>query len=772
MAKIKELLEQITDKTLRSRLEAEIDLLAKNKKFGLVFEEHIPECVPLYSVPIKIGGNVAVKTSKMQPIYEVLDINGDMAHCMDTDTKAETDIPLDTLVSVALFGEVIFPSLEPIASVCNAPDSKLWHTIIEADNYHALQLLGYLYAGQVDCIYIDPPYNTGARDWKYNNDYVDSNDSFRHSKWLSMMKKRLELAKKVLKPDTGVLVCAIDKHEVHTLGLLIEEIFTERESHCVTVVHNPGGTQGKNFSYCHEYAIFVIPTIIQSIGLQDRTDNPDIRPLRDVSTGNHLRTDAKNCFYPIYVKNNSIIGFGDVCDDLFHPKSPNIVRNDGVIEIYPIDAQGNERKWVFARQTVETIMNELHVVRNNKRGILDIIRHKTMFNFKTVWTGEEYNANAHGTKLLTRIIPNCTFDFPKSIYTIKECVAAIVRNNKNALILDFFAGSGTTLHAVNLLNAEDNGNRRCILVTNNEVSSEETKTLTEQGYQPSDPEWERHGICRSVTWPRTEYSILGKRSDGTLLTGEYFTNQTITKETSRNFYQLGFIDDPATLTLPQKKQIVALLGKDKLPQSQVKADSAFALSEKHTASILFDTSALDDWLAALEETDHITDFYIVTKEKRLFDDIKAKITDILGNITITEPLKRPMSEGFPANCEYFKLNFLDRTSVSLGQQFREILPLLWLKSGAIGERPVIEDSNDDLPPYMINHENAFAVMLDEDYFNIFLKKIQDETLTIFLVTNSDEAFKEMAQQIKAKNIYQLYKDYIDNFMIGSRRDSQ
>jgi adenine-specific DNA-methyltransferase len=107
------------------------------------------------------------------------------------------------------------------------PADAPWHTLIEADNYHALQLLDYLYAGQVDCIYIDPPYNTGARDWKYNNDYVDGNDGWRHSKWLAFMEKRLKLAKRLLKPDTGVLIVTIDEHEVHHLGMLLEREFPE-----------------------------------------------------------------------------------------------------------------------------------------------------------------------------------------------------------------------------------------------------------------------------------------------------------------------------------------------------------------------------------------------------------------------------------------------------------------------------------------------------------------------------------------------------------------
>jgi len=181
MAAIKDLLRQITDPALCKRLSDEFDRLSKNKKFGLVFEEHIPECTPLYGVPIKRGSTVARKTGKMNEIYTVKEIDGETAVCIDKITKTIEPLSLVELVSVAQFGEPIFPSLEPIAKVKNAPNDALWHTLIEADNYHALQLLEYLYEGQVDCIYIDPPYNTGARDWKYNNDYVDSSDVWRHN---------------------------------------------------------------------------------------------------------------------------------------------------------------------------------------------------------------------------------------------------------------------------------------------------------------------------------------------------------------------------------------------------------------------------------------------------------------------------------------------------------------------------------------------------------------------------------------------------------------
>lgn len=195
MAALDDLISQIPDESLRERIRAEVKRANRQKKFGLVFEEHLPEATPLYDIPVKRGSVVATKDGQVTDIYYVEKIEDGQAACFHKATKERVVLPVDALVCVAQFGEPIYPYLQPLDTVCNAPDSDLWHTLIEADNYHALQLLEYLYAGKVDCIYIDPPYNTGARDWKYNNDYVDGNDTYRHSKWLSMMEKRLRIVK-------------------------------------------------------------------------------------------------------------------------------------------------------------------------------------------------------------------------------------------------------------------------------------------------------------------------------------------------------------------------------------------------------------------------------------------------------------------------------------------------------------------------------------------------------------------------------------------------
>ncbi len=244
MAAINDLISQIQDETLRNRIQEEVSKMAKQKKFGLVFEEHMPESTPLYDMPIKRGCNVMRRDSKDdKSIYVVLRVEGDTAVCVKPEQKDEAvTFDLKDIVRVAEFGESIYPYLKPLDSVCNAPDSDLWHTLIEADNYHALQLLEYLYAGKVDCIYIDPPYNTGAKDWKYNNDYVDGSDAYRHSKWLSFMQRRLKLAKKLLNPKDSVLIVTIDEKEYLHLGCLLEEMFPEARLQMITSMTNKKGS--------------------------------------------------------------------------------------------------------------------------------------------------------------------------------------------------------------------------------------------------------------------------------------------------------------------------------------------------------------------------------------------------------------------------------------------------------------------------------------------------------------------------------------------------
>lgn len=395
------------------------------------------------------------------------------------------------------------------------------HILIEGDNLHALTALSFTHKGKIDVIYIDPPYNTGAKNWKYNNDYVDKNDVFRHSKWISFMYKRLLIAKELL-TSKGSLIVAIDENEQANLGVLLQEIFPNYEHHCVTIVHNPRGVQGTNFSYTHEYAFFVFPKGAKIIG-DRRIDEREIdwRNLRD-NGGESLRTDARNCFYPIIINplTSDVVKFGDVTDNDIHPKANVII--DDLVHIYPVDKNNVERKWRYAHQSVDKVKQLLRA--KKVKGIWQIEIGKDFGTYRTVWQDPKYDANEYGTKLINRMISNCDFDFPKSFYNVYDCVYAVAANNKNAIILDYFAGSGTTGHVVMELN-KDGGNRQCILATCSE-----------------------NNIAQGITYPRIKSAITGKYEGS----GE----EVSPLKGNLRFYKADFV--PSAKTEKNRRELTAL----------------------------------------------------------------------------------------------------------------------------------------------------------------------------------------------------------------------
>jgi adenine-specific DNA-methyltransferase len=325
--------------------------------------------------------------------------------------------------------------------------------LIKGNNLLALHSLKTRYAGKVDCIYIDPPYNppSSSNTFLYNN-------RFNHSSWLTFMKNRLEVAKSLLKRN-GSMIIAIDENEFFFLGAMVHEIFPDHEIHFISIVHNPRGVQGRNFSYINEYALFVIPKNQKTVG--DRGIDPDEvdwSNLRNWGTESE-RSDAKNCFYSIKVKDGEIVGFGDVLPDDVHPDQTVQIGDE--YEVYPIDTKGVERKWRYARQSVDEIKHLLRAVW--RKGHYEIELGKDFGMMRTVWFDSRYDANGYGTQLLKELVPGCEFTFPKSVWTVHDCVQAVVGENKNAIILDFFGGSGTTGHAVLELNKTDGGARSFIM---------------------------------------------------------------------------------------------------------------------------------------------------------------------------------------------------------------------------------------------------------------------------------------------------------------------
>lgn len=355
---------------------------------------------------------------------------------------------------------------------------------IEGDNLEALKLLQETYLGQVKLIYIDPPYNTGTN-LIYKNDYSiteseylrqsgqllsdggkltanpQTNGRF-HSDWLTMIYSRLKVAKNLL-ADDGILIVAIDENEFSNLSNIIKEIFGEGSYNhdYVSVVHNPRGQQGTNFSYVNEYLIFVYPKNTKKYLADFKKEEVDSRNLRDSGTESD-RTDARNCFYPFLVKNGTIVGIGDVPDNSFHPESANVRLADGTLQVWPMTDNGDEKKWRYARQSVESILGKLEA-KSGRTSIL-IIFNKDSGTMRSVWANARYDSSEYGSKLLDELIPGAGFTYPKSLWAVYDCVFAATESDKSALVMDFFAGSSTTAHAVFQLNADDGGNRQFIMV--------------------------------------------------------------------------------------------------------------------------------------------------------------------------------------------------------------------------------------------------------------------------------------------------------------------
>ena len=522
MANINETIAEV--EKLSPELARQIKKYVKSHSYGLVYENNLPESVRLYKKTPTAGDTVNIlpergkkETEENQVAWVVKKISGDIARIYREDE--EKDVPICDIVPLVSYRDVIYPGLKEIDRIERGNPEDPYHVVINAENYHALEALNYCYAGKVDCIYIDPPYNTGAKDWKYNNNYVVEEDQYRHSKWLAFMERRLRLAKQLLTFD-GILVVTIDDNEYNRLSLLLEQIFPspEYKQDTICVQMNPGGTQGDVISVTNEFMIFVYNKKHSVVYRKPHTggDTYNLRRWGSTST----RYEGATCFYPIYVDaNDNIVGFGDILPDEKHPKSQVEKTEDGLFVVWPIDKKNIERKWRYARETVESVRDRMFVTHNGSR--IEISLRRESEPMKTMWMADAYNAESHGTKLLKTIIGNDKFSYPKSLFAVRDTLFHCTSGKPDALIVDFFAGSGTTLHAVNLLNAEDGGHRRCISVTNNEVSNEESKKMIKAGLRPSDANWEKYGIANYVTWPRTKCSIEGVDINGNPLIGNY-----------------------------------------------------------------------------------------------------------------------------------------------------------------------------------------------------------------------------------------------------------
>ena len=685
MSRLTDLIAQAKAKDARmgADLEREFKALSSRLPFGLNFERHRPEAVELPLRPVRKGDKVRVlpergsSKSGDQRLWLVRKIRrdgnrklADLELLDAAEPRAQTAALAD-LVVVAEFKDTIYPGLVSTGKVSRGGD-KPCHTVINGENYHVLKALTYTHRGKVDAIYIDPPYNTGAKDWKYNNDYVEGDDLYRHSKWLAMMERRLKIARELLNPADSVLIVTIDEKEYLRLGLLLEQIFPDARIQMISTQINPAVVaRAGRFGRSDEY-IFVamigasapkrVALDREWVSARGRTHTGNIRwDLLRRSGEGASRSDSPGCFYPIYVDPSGprVHSVGNpLPDGVSEPEAVS-----GAVPVLPIRKNGSEGRWQWTPSTFRKRLKQgrVRITGSLSKGfVVSIIKDgeyaKVMSGeFKltghdedgslqvetkemstvlaipgTQWRLSSHDATQYGTRLLASFVLARKFPFPKSLYAVEDALRFYVSARPEAIVLDFFSGSGTTAHAVMRLNRQDGGRRQCISVTNNEVAADEQQALRERGLRPGDAEWEEHGICDYITKPRVAAAITGKTPDGEPIKGEYkFTDEFPMAdgfEENAEFFTLTYETPVAVNHHMAFSRIAPLLwlragsrGRriDKLPTTGWEVADAYGL--------LTELDRATPFLNAMKKTAGVCVAFIVTDDDRRFQSLAQRL---------------------------------------------------------------------------------------------------------------------------------------------------
>lgn len=681
------------DADLGRELEREFKALSSRRAFGLNFERHRPENVELPGRPIRKGDKVRIlpergSTKKGdQRLWKVTSLAGKGAERVSSlsllyaDEPEQAEAPVADLVVVAEFRDYIYPGLVSTGKVERGGD-KPFHTVINGENFHALEALTFTHRGKVDAIYIDPPYNSGAKDWKYNNNYVEGEDIYRHSKWLAMMERRLMIARQLLKPENSVLIVTIDEKEYLRLGLLLEQTFSEAAIQMVSIAINPAAvSRGGSFGRSDEYAYFVtfgaaapirLPLGSEWVPGKGRTHKGTARwDLFRRSGSNATRSHSPGCFYPIYVdpKVPRIVDVGE-------PLEPGISKapsREGCVAVLPIRKNGSEGVWMaglpefksrlkqgrirvsvkrgppviyyLADGEYEKIQDGLYPVEGKAKDGSLIVGKVEDFQPLAIpgnqWRIPGHDSTQYGSRLLALFMPDRKFPYPKSLYAVEDTLRFYLADKPNATVLDFFAGSGTTAHAVMRLNKQDGGRRQCVSVTNNEVGADEQAKLRKKDLRPGDDDWEQWGICDYITKPRIKSAITGETPDGKAIKGDYkFTDEFPMAdgfEENAEFFTLTYETPVAVSHNRAFERIAPLLWMragsegsriDKLPTTGWGVADSYGL--------LTDLDQAAPFADAILGKDSIRIAYIVTDDERRFQSVVRQLPDTAEPVRLYE----------------------------------------------------------------------------------------------------------------------------------------
>ncbi|WP_281302326.1 MULTISPECIES: DNA methyltransferase [unclassified Iodidimonas] len=682
------------DAALGRELEREFKALASRRSFGLNFERHRPESVELPGRPVRKGDKVRVlpprgETKKGdQRLWKVRSVSGKGAErlaqveLIGAEEPETQEVAVADLVVVAEFRDYIYPGLVSTGNVERGGD-KPYHTVINGENFHALEALTFTHRNKIDVIYIDPPYNTGARDWKYNNDYVEEEDLYRHSKWLAFMGRRLRIAKQLLKQESSVLIVAIDEKEYLRLGLLLEQTFPEARIQMISALINPAAVaRAGGFGRSDEYVYFVFfgemaPSRLRLdrewVSGKGRTHTGQIRwDLLRRSGTNAERAHSPGCFYPIYIDpiEVKVVEVGE-------PLPAGVSEapyKEGLVAILPIRKDQSEGNWQWSPDTFKTrfLQGRVKIGGSSKKGFTVYILKPGEFSkiergeFQSLgkandgsilvegndpsivsaipgsqWRISGHDSTQYGSRLISNLIPNRKFPFPKSLYAVEDAIRFFVAENPKAVILDFFAGSGTTAHAVMRLNRQDDGRRQCISVTNNEVAADEQTALRKHDLRPGDPEWERWGICDYITKPRIAATISGKTPEGRDIKGEYkFTDEFPMAEgfeENAEFFTLTYETPVAVSHNRAFARIAPLLWMRAGSEGRrIDKEPVDGWEVADTYGLLTNLDRAAPFCAAIAATGGIRIAYIVTDDERRFQAITRELPDGVEPVRLYE----------------------------------------------------------------------------------------------------------------------------------------
>ncbi|MBR7194659.1 site-specific DNA-methyltransferase [Gordonia sp. SCSIO 19800] len=596
-----QLISRVEDETLRARLAHEVELLRGSRRFGLVFDRHLPESVRLPDHPIRKGIRVALRDESS--------IDAWIVECF-TDRSREVAVlsgdggerPVSELIVVREFGEPIYPGLRSIERIANGPVDAPWHVVINGENFHALQALRSTHRGKVDLIYIDPPYNTGNDGWIYNDRYVDKSDRAKSSKWLSFMERRLLIARDLLKP-TGVIIAAIGDDEHHRLRMLMDQVFGDQnfimnvawQGGVSALSRHHGGGLDYMLIYgrdANQVGRFLDPKPLAPEMLRiarEAIDSGKTQKEAESLLREFIRTEGKDLPPGVRRFNHvddegEVYLEGDLANSLYRQNLRYVLTDPATGRKYDPPKNG----WSVGREKMDELIASGRIIFDGDR--VPTRKRLLREQMYSLASPSFYRDRRTGTNRLEAVLGDKRFPFPKDYEVLMRWFRMAAP--KDAVILDYFGGSGTTVEAVVRLNQEDGGARQAILVTNNEVGAAEAKKLRKSGLHPGDPQWESRGVFEHVCRPRISTVVTGERPDASVYSDGLDANVEM--------FELSYLD-PSSVRRGHEFESVAPLmwleGGARGPRIDEIPAEGWALTTAY--GVLFDTDVLTSFAEAV-----------------------------------------------------------------------------------------------------------------------------------------------------------------------------